>query len=256
MKDLKNVAAIVTGGGSGLGEAAARSLADAGCKVALWDMDLKAAEKVANDIGGIAVKCDVSSEDSVAKALKASGDKNGIARIVVHCAGIGAAKKAVRKDDPSKALSLDEFNKVVSINAGGTFNVLKQLGTAMLDIDENSVEERGVMITTSSIAADDGQRGQVAYAASKGAVKSMTLPFARDLMSEKIRVMCIAPGIFDTKLLASLPPKAKTALEASVPFPSRLGKPEEFAELALAIVKNGMLNAETIRIDGALRMAP
>ncbi len=245
--------AIVTGGGSGLGEATARDLAARGAKVAVLDVSIERAEKVASQIGGIAVECDVSSAESAAAAIAKVREKCGAARILVNCAGIAIGVKTVGKDGPHP---LDQYRKVIEVNLIGTFNMIRLFAddTARLEALEGG--ERGVIVNTASVAAYDGQIGQAAYSSSKGGVVAMTLPVARDLARSGIRVCTIAPGIFRTPMMAAMPQEVQDSLGAAVPFPSRLGEPSEYATLALHIVENQMLNGETIRLDGAIRMAP
>ena len=252
--DIQGKAALVTGGGSGLGEATARKLARLGAKVAVLDVNLDNAQRVAADIGGIAVQCDVTSPDSVQAAIDAAAAAHGPARILMQIAGIGTAKRVVGKD--GNAAPLDDFAKVINVNLIGTYNVARLFAAACARLDPMEDGERGAMVFTASVAAYDGQVGQQAYSASKAGVVGMTLPMARDLAQHGIRVCTIAPGLFATPLMATLPEPVQQSLAASIPFPSRLGKPSEFAELACHIVSNGHLNGETIRLDGALRMAP
>lgn len=250
---IQGNAAVVTGGASGLGAATARLLAEQGARVAIFDLNEKAGLATATEIGAIFVKVDVSNVDSVVAALRTASAMHGVARILVNCAGIvGAAKTVDRQGLPQ---SLEMFRKVIEINLIGTFNVISQFAAPLAATDKQG-EERGVIVNTASIAAFDGQIGQAAYSASKGGIVGMTLPIARDLASHAIRVVTIAPGIFLTPILASLPPPALESLGAQVPFPNRLGKPEEYAMLVESIIRNPMLNAETIRIDGGIRMAP
>lgn len=249
--DLKDVPAIVTGAASGLGEATARALAAAGAKVAIFDMAVAKAKPVADEIGGIAIQCDVSSGESAEKAVAEAREAHGPCGVAVNCAGIGMAMKTLNKENPH---ALNIFEKVIAVNLIGTFNILRLAAADMATREPNEEGERGVIINTASIAAFDGQMGQAAYAASKAGVAGMTLPVARDLSRYGIRVMTIAPGTFDTPMLALLPEKARQSLAAQVPFPSRLGRPSDYARLALSIIDNSMLNGETIRIDGALRM--
>ncbi len=248
----KGVAAIVTGGGSGLGEATARALAAAGAKVAVFDVNTKGAEAVAADIGGIAVRCDVSSPDAEA-AIATAANAHGEARILVNCAGIGMAMRTTTKEG---AHPLEVFAKVIQVNLVGTFNMIRLFAVRCEKLDPLEGGERGVIVNTASVAAYDGQIGQAAYSASKGGVVGMTLPIARDLSRAGIRVCTIAPGIFRTPMLAGLPEEAQKSLGMQVPFPPRLGDPAEYGALAMHIVENQMLNAETIRLDGAIRMAP
>jgi NAD(P)-dependent dehydrogenase (short-subunit alcohol dehydrogenase family) len=245
--------AIVTGGSSGLGEATARALAARGAKIAIFDVGMERAEKVAAELGGIAVKCDVSSADAGEKAFAEVDAKLGAARILVNCAGIGIAAKTTGKDG---AHSLDLYRKVIEVNLIGTFNMIRLMAVRAEKLDELDSGERGVIVNTASVAAYDGQIGQAAYSSSKGGVVGMTLPVARDLSRAGIRVVTIAPGIFKTPMLAGLPQDAQDSLGKQVPFPARLGKPAEYAALACHIVENQMLNGETIRLDGAIRMAP
>ena len=251
---INGQAALVTGGGSGLGEATARELARLGAKVAVLDLNLDNAKKVAADINGLAIQCDVSSGDSMQSAIEQAAAAHGPARILMQIAGIGSAKRVVGKD--GSAAPLEDFIKVVNVNLIGTYNAARLFAAAAAKLDPLQDGERGVMVFTASVAAFDGQVGQQAYSASKGGVVGMTLPMARDLAQHGIRVCTLAPGLFATPLLLELPEPVQQSLAASIPFPNRLGKPSEFAELACHIVTNGHLNGEVIRIDGALRMAP
>ena len=251
--DPKGHTAIITGGASGLGAETARALARAGAKVALLDVNLDAAREVAKEIGGHAVRCDVTSSDGAMAALKEARDANGPARILVNCAGIGPAKRIVGRDGPHP---LAEFERVIAINLIGTFNMMRLAAAEMQTLEPLADGERGVILCTASVAAYEGQIGQAAYAASKGGVAALTIPAARELAQFGIRVMTIAPGIFATPMLRALPQAAQDSLGASVPFPKRLGEPREFADLALTIVRSNYLNGEVIRLDGALRMAP
>ena len=251
---IKGQAALVTGGGSGLGEATARELARLGAKVAVLDVNLDNAKKVAADIGGIALQADVTSGPSMEAALAEAAAAHGPARILMQIAGIGTAKRVIGKD--GNAASLEDFAKVVNVNLIGTYNASRLFAAACAKLPPMEDGERGAMVFTASVAAFDGQVGQQAYSASKGGVVGMTLPMARDLAQHGIRVCTIAPGLFNTPLMRTLPEPVQQSLAASIPFPSRLGKPEEFAELACHIVSNGHLNGEVIRLDGALRMAP
>lgn len=245
--------AIVTGGGSGLGEATARALAAKGAKVALFDIGIERAEAVAAELGGIAVKCDVSSAEAAEAAIAEVAEKLGTPRILVNCAGIAIAMKTTGKDG---AHPLDLYRKVIEVNLIGTFNMIRLFAARVEQSEPLEGGERGVIINTASVAAYDGQIGQVAYSSSKGGVVGMTLPVARDLARSGIRVMTIAPGIFRTPMLAGLPEDAQKSLGQQVPFPSRLGDPAEYGALACHIVENQMLNGEVIRLDGAIRMAP
>jgi NAD(P)-dependent dehydrogenase (short-subunit alcohol dehydrogenase family) len=246
-------AAIVTGAASGLGAETAAHLAKAGAKVALLDVNADAARQTADKIGGVAIRCDVTSADDAAKALAEAKAKHGPARILVNCAGVGPAKRIVGRDGP---MPLADFEKVIAINLVGTFNMMRLAAAGMQALEPLADGERGVIVSTASVAAYEGQIGQAAYAASKGGVAALTIPAARELAQFGIRVMAIAPGIFGTPMLRALPQAAQDSLGASVPFPKRLGEPREFAELVMAIVRSGYLNGEVIRIDGALRMAP
>ncbi len=245
--------AIVTGAGSGLGEATARALAAKGARVAIFDVGMERAQAVAADIGGIAVKCDVSDADSGVAAMAEVQQKLGAARILVNCAGIAIGVKTIGKEGPHP---LDQYRRVIEINLVGTFNMIRLFADAAAKLEPLHGGERGVIVNTASVAAYDGQIGQAAYSASKGGVVGMTLPVARDLARSGIRVCTIAPGIFKTPMMAAMPQDVQDSLGAAVPFPSRLGEPSEYAALALHIVENQMLNGETIRLDGAIRMAP
>lgn len=251
---IQGSAAIVTGGGSGLGEATARELARLGAKVAVFDVNLANAQKVAAEIGGVACQADVTDTASLEKAFAAAAAAHGPARILMNIAGIGTAKRVVQKD--GSAAPLDDFVRVIHVNLIGTYNATRLFAAACAKLERLADGERGVTVFTASVAAFDGQVGQQAYSASKGGIVGMTLPMARDLAQHGIRVNTIAPGLFSTPLMRSLPEPVQQSLAASIPFPPRLGKPEEFAELACHIVTNTHLNGETIRLDGALRMAP
>jgi len=252
---LEGQAAIVTGGGSGLGAATARALAAAGAKVALLDINLAAAQAVAAEIGGFAVACDIADSASAEAAIAAAAEVHGPARIVMNVAGIGSAKRIVGKD--GAPAPLDAFERVVRVNLIGTYNVCRLAAARMVALAPLDADgERGVIVNTASVAAFDGQIGQEAYSASKGGVAAMTLPLARDLAQFGVRVCTIAPGLFATPLLKELPEAVQQSLAASIPFPKRLGDPDEFARLAVHIVSNASLNGEVIRLDGALRMAP
>ncbi|HUB96923.1 MAG TPA: SDR family NAD(P)-dependent oxidoreductase [Stellaceae bacterium] len=246
-------AALVTGGASGLGAATARALAKGGAKVALLDLNEALARAVAAELGGIAVACDVSDAASAEAAVAAARDAHGAARILVNCAGIGVAQRIVGRDGPMK---LADFKRVVDVNLIGTFNLMRLAAADMMALAALEDGERGVIVSTASVAAYEGQIGQAAYSASKGGIVALTLPAAREFARAGIRVNTVAPGLFETPLLAALPKEAQDSLGASIPFPPRLGRPEEYAALVLAILANPMLNGETIRLDGALRMAP
>ena len=246
---IEGSSALVAGGASGLGAATARRLAADGARVTIADLNAEKGEALADELGARFVECDVTDAESVQAAVAAAGEL----RISVCCAGVGWAEKTAGKRG---AHSFDPFQIVINVNLIGTFNVLRLAAAAMLGNEPDDEGERGVCINTASIAAYDGQIGQLAYSASKGGIVGMTLPAARDLASTGIRVMTIAPGLFDTPLLAGLPEDARAALGEQVPHPHRLGRPDEYAELAAHIVENPMLNGEVIRLDGALRMPP
>lgn len=254
------LSAVVTGGASGLGAATARALAAKGVKVAILDLNASAGEAVAKEIAGLYAPCDVTSEASVDAALGKARAAHGQERILVNCAGIAIGKRVVRRVKETNAAEphdLASFAKVIQINLIGTFVMIAKSAAGMLSLSPAGPDgERGVIINTSSVAAQDGQMGQVAYAASKGGVASMTLPVARDLARDGIRVCTILPGLFHTPMFDGLPDDARRALAASVPFPSRLGHASEYAALACHICENGMLNGECIRLDGAVRLAP
>jgi 3-hydroxyacyl-CoA dehydrogenase/3-hydroxy-2-methylbutyryl-CoA dehydrogenase len=253
---LDGAIAVVTGGASGLGEATVRAVLAKGGRAVIVDRPNSAGDKVAAELGAeraLFTPADVTNEAQVAAALEQAVARFGTVHIAVNCAGVGAAMKTTSKHGP---MPLDMFEMVIKINLIGTFNVIRLAATQMLKNTPNDDGERGVLINTASVAAFDGQIGQAAYSASKGGVVGMTLPIARDLSRDGIRCVTIAPGTFDTPMLAMLPEPQRQALGAQIPFPSRLGKPSEFAALACHIVENAMLNGETIRLDGALRMPP
>ena len=258
---IQGQAALVTGGGSGLGEASARELARLGAKVAVLDVNLANAERVAADINAdcgagsaVACACDITNTESLQAAIAQAAAAHGPARILMNIAGVGAAKRVIAKD--GSPAPLEDFAKVVNINLIGTYNAARLFAAECARLAPLEDGERGVMVFTASVAAFDGQVGQQAYSASKGGVVGMTLPMARDLAQHGIRVCTIAPGLFATPLMKTLPEAVQASLAASIPFPQRLGKPEEFAQLAAHIVSNTHLNGEVIRLDGALRMAP
>ena len=251
--DLAGQAAVVTGGGSGLGAATAALLARAGCRVAVLDIRQDAAVASAARIGGLGLACDVADAASAEAALAQARAAHGVERVLVSCAGVGTAGRIVGRDGP---LKLEAFERVIRVNLIGTFNMLRLAAAAMSELEPLADGERGVIVNTASIAAYEGQVGQAAYAASKGGVASMTLPAARELARAGVRVVTIAPGLFETPMVAALPPEIQQSLGASVPYPPRLGQPEEFAALVGHIVSNRFLNGEVIRLDGALRMAP
>ena len=252
--NIQGQAALVTGGASGLGEATARALARQGARVAILDVNAALAEQVAADIGGIACVCDITSTDSVLAALARASAAHGPARILMNIAGIGTAKRIIAKD--GTPAPQEDFARVVQVNLVGSYNISRLFAAECARLAPLEDGERGVMVFTASVAAFDGQVGQQAYSASKGGLVGMTLPMARDLAQHGIRVCTVAPGLFATPLLRSLPEPVQASLAASIPFPPRLGKPSEFADLACHIVTNGHLNGEVIRLDGALRMAP
>ena len=245
-------AAIVTGGGSGLGAATARRLAAEGAKVALLDVNLEQTEKVAAEIGGIAIACDVSSADAAEAAIAKAAEAHGDARILVNCAGIAPASRVVGREAPH---DLDLFRKVIEVNLVGSFNMLRLVADRAAKLDPLEDGERAIIVSTASVAAFDGQIGQAAYSASKGGVHAMALPIARELARFGIRINTIAPGIFATPMVKAMPQEVQDSLAASIPFPSRLGAPEEYASLVMHMVENVMLNGETVRLDGAIRMA-
>jgi NAD(P)-dependent dehydrogenase (short-subunit alcohol dehydrogenase family) len=250
---LDGQAAVITGGGSGLGLATATRLARQGCKVALLDINDTAATAQAAGLGGVGVRCDVTDAASAEAAMAAAREAHGPARILVNCAGVGTAGRVVGRDGP---LKLETFERVIRVNLIGTFNMIRLAAAEMSALDALEDGERGVIVNTASIAAFDGQVGQAAYAASKAGVVGMTLPIARELSRAGVRVMTIAPGVFHTPMVDQLPPEILRGLGDSVPFPRRLGMPEEYAALAAHIIDNRFLNGEVIRLDGALRMAP
>jgi NAD(P)-dependent dehydrogenase (short-subunit alcohol dehydrogenase family) len=251
--DIRGHAAIVTGGASGLGAATARMLAEAGAKVAIFDVNQKAAAEVAIDIDGIALACDVTNSVETVKAVASAATDHGTARIVINCAGVGPAKRIVGRDGP---MPLAEFARVVEINLVGTFNMMRLAAAAMQSIEPLQDGERGIIVCTASVAAYEGQIGQAAYAASKGGVVGLIMPAAREFAQFGIRVNGIAPGIFSTPMLHALPEAAQQSLAASVPFPKLLGQPPQYAALVRHMIENRYLNGEVVRLDGALRMAP
>jgi len=250
---IQGQAAIVTGGGSGLGAGTARKLAAAGAKVALFDVNEEAAKKVAAEIGGIAVPCDVSDAASAEAAIAAAREAHGPARILVNCAGIAPAERIVGRNGP---MPLDNFRKVIEVNLIGTFNMMRLAAADMQGTDPLEDGERGIVISTASVAAFEGQIGQSAYAASKGGVHALTIVGAREFAKAGIRFNTIAPGLFGTPMLLGMPQDVQDSLAATVPYPSRFGTPEEYAKLAMAMIDNVMLNGETVRLDGAIRMQP
>ena len=258
-----SIAAVVTGGASGLGAATARRLAKSGVKVALFDMNADKGEALAKELGGVFCKVDITSEEQVDAAFAKARAAHGQERILINCAGIGGAVKTASRDKTTgdiKHFPLANFDRVIQVNLVGTFRCIAKSAAGMLTLaplqDADNSGERGAIVNTASVAAVDGQMGQASYSASKGGIVGMTLPIARDLMAEGIRVNTILPGIFNTPLLQGAPENAKAALAASVPFPKRLGNPDEYAQLAETMVTNGYFNGECVRLDGAIRMAP
>jgi len=260
MQLAQGISAVITGGASGLGEATARRLTGFGVKVALFDLNEDRGHIVANDIGGTFHHVDVTDTASIAQGFEMARRSNGQERILVNCAGIGIAQKTVSRDRETGIVRMHDlgaFAKTIQINLIGTFNCIAHTASGMVDLQPITEDgERGVIVNTASVAAEDGQIGQAAYSASKGGIKGMTLPIARDLARDGVRVCSILPGLFKTPLFEGLPEDAVRSLSASVPFPSRLGDPAEYAFLVQHICENGMLNAECIRLDGAIRMAP
>jgi NAD(P)-dependent dehydrogenase (short-subunit alcohol dehydrogenase family) len=250
---IKNSVFLITGGASGLGAATARMAAGNGGKVVIADLQAEAGETLAKELGGRFAKCDVTSEADGKAAVALAVKEFGGVHVLVNCAGIGTAERTLGKEGPH---NLAHFTRVVTINLIGSFNMIRLAADAMAKAGPNAAGERGVIINTASVAAFDGQIGQAAYSASKGGIVGMTLPIARDLSRNGIRVCTIAPGIFETPMLLGMPKDVQDALGKMVPFPPRLGKPSEYAQLARAIVENEMMNGETIRLDGAIRMAP
>jgi NAD(P)-dependent dehydrogenase (short-subunit alcohol dehydrogenase family) len=259
MKLDSSIAAVVTGGASGLGEATVRALAAQGVKVAIFDMNVAKGEALAAELGVTFCEVNVTSEDSVDAGFARARAANGQERILVNCAGTGNAIKTASRDKTTgqpKHFPLDAFNMIIQINLVGTFRCIAKSAAGMLSLEPLEDGERGAIVNTASVAAEDGQIGQAAYSASKGGVVGMTLPIARDLMGDGIRVNTILPGIFNTPLMNAAPPQVKDALAASVPFPKRLGNAEEYAQLALTMITNGYFNGEDVRLDGGIRMAP
>jgi NAD(P)-dependent dehydrogenase (short-subunit alcohol dehydrogenase family) len=250
---IKNSVFLVTGGASGLGAASARMAAENGGKVVIADLNADLGDKLAKEIGGRFIRTDVTAEADGQAAVALAQKEFGGLHVLVNCAGIGTAERTVGKDGPH---NLAHFTKVIQINLIGTFNMIRLAAAAMVNASPNAAGERGVIINTASVAAFDGQIGQAAYSASKGGIVGMTLPIARDLSRNGIRVCTIAPGIFETPMLMGMPKEVQDSLGKMVPFPPRLGRPNEYAQLARAIIENEMLNGETIRLDGAIRMAP
>ena len=259
MKLDSSVAAVVTGGASGLGEATVRALAAHGVKVAIFDMNTDKGEAVAKDVGGVFCKVDVTDDATVEAGFEKARAAHGQERILINCAGTGFAAKTASRDKATgetKSHPIAIFEKIVQINLVGTFRCVAKSAQGMLSLEPMEDGERGVIVNTASVAAVDGQVGQAAYSASKGGVVGMTLPIARDLMNDGIRVNTILPGIFNTPLMNAAPENVKAALAASVPFPKRLGSAEEYASLAVVMCRNGYFNGEHVRLDGAIRMPP
>jgi NAD(P)-dependent dehydrogenase (short-subunit alcohol dehydrogenase family) len=257
--DINGIAAVVTGGASGLGEATARELARRGAKVAIFDRDAQRGELVAAEIGGTFCEVDVTSDEKVAAAFAKAREAHGQERVLVNCAGVANAAKTVARDKETKAAKpypMQQFELAIQINLIGSFRCIASSAFGMVDLDPLDDGEKGVIINTASVAAEDGQIGQAAYSASKGGVLAMTLPIARDLMNEGIRVNTILPGVFKTPMVAMMPPNVQDALGAQVPFPKRLGRAEEYASLACFLIENGYMNAASVRLDGGIRMAP
>ena len=256
---IEGISAVVTGAASGLGEATARELAKRGAKVAIFDRDADKGEKVAADIGGVFCEVDVTSDEKVAAAFARAREAHGQERVLVNCAGVANAAKTVARDKETKApkfYPMVQFELAIQINLIGTFRCIAHSAFGMVNLDPLEDGERGCIVNTASVAAQDGQIGQAAYSASKGGVLAMTLPIARDLMNDGVRVNTILPGVFKTPMVAMMPPNVQDALGAQVPFPKRLGKPEEYARLACFMVENPYMNAEAVRLDGGIRMAP
>ncbi len=257
--ELRGLSAVITGGASGLGEATARALVAEGVKVALFDVQSDLGEALANELGGIFCHVDVTDESSVDAGFEKARAANGQERILINCAGVGEAIKTAGRDKKTgeiKHFPLPAFDRIIQINLVGTFRCIAKSAAGMLSLDRLETGERGAIVNTASVAAEDGQMGQAAYSASKAGVVGMTLPIARDLAGEGVRINTILPGIFDTPLLHAAPDYLKVALAAQVPNPARLGNPAEYASLALEMCRNGYFNAEDVRLDGAIRMAP
>ncbi len=259
MKLDSSVVAVVTGGASGLGAATARRLAASGVKVALFDLNVEQGEALARELGGVFCKCDVTSEEQVDAAFAQAREAHGQERVLVNCAGTGNGIKTASRDKATgeaRHFPLANFERIIQINLIGTFRCIAKSAVGMLSLAPLEHGERGAIVNTASVAAQDGQIGQAAYSASKAGIVGMTLPIARDLMGEGIRINTILPGIFDTPLLHGLPDNIRDALAASVPFPKRLGDPAEYAALAEVMITNGYFNGESVRLDGGIRMAP
>jgi NAD(P)-dependent dehydrogenase (short-subunit alcohol dehydrogenase family) len=259
MKLGSNIAAVVTGGASGLGEAVVRKLAAEGVKVAIFDMNAERGELVAGEVGGVFCRVDVQSDESVEAGFARAREAHGQERILVNCAGISKGAKTATRDRKTgevKSFPCADFDRVIQINLVGSFRCLSRAAAGMLDLEPLEHGERGVIVNTASVAAQDGQVGQAAYAASKAGVVGMTLPIARDLMGDGIRINTILPGLFATPMMANLPEAVQQSLAGTVPFPQRLGLPEEYADLAAFLISNCYMNGESVRLDGAIRLAP
>ena len=257
--EISNQPAVVTGGASGLGEATARALAERGARVAIFDRDRDRGEKVATELGGIFCEVDVTSDEKVAAGFARAREAHGQERILVNCAGVANAAKTVGRDKETRAARgypIQQFELAIQINLIGTFRCIAHSALGMVDLEPLGDGEKGVIVITASVAAEDGQIGQAAYSASKGGVLAMALPIARDLMNEGVRVNTILPGVFKTPMVAMMPPNVQDALGAQVPFPQRLGEAEEYARLAIFMVENPYMNAASVRLDGGIRMAP
>ena len=257
--EISNQSAVVTGGASGLGEASARALAERGAKVAIFDRDRERGERVAAEIGGIFCEVDVTSDEKVAAGFARAREAHGQERILINCAGVANAAKTVGRDKETKAARpypIQQFELAIQINLIGTFRCIAYSALGMVDLEPLADGEKGTIVNTASVAAEDGQIGQAAYSASKGGVLAMALPVARDLMNEGVRVNTILPGVFKTPMVAMMPQGVQDALGAQVPFPKRLGQAEEYARLAIFIVENPYMNAASVRLDGGIRMAP
>ena len=257
--NIEGISAVVTGAASGLGEASARALAAKGARVAIFDRDEDKGSRIAAEIGGVFCKTDVTSDEAVDAAFAKARDAHGQERVLINCAGVANAVKTVGRDRETGAIKLypiHQFELAIQINLIGTFRCIAKSAAGMLTLEPGEDGERGAIVNTASVAAEDGQIGQAAYSASKGGVLAMTLPIARDLMNEGIRVNTILPGVFKTPMVAMMPPQVQDALGAQVPFPKRLGRPEEYAALAVFMIESGYMNAEAVRLDGGIRMAP
>ncbi|MBF0166363.1 MAG: SDR family NAD(P)-dependent oxidoreductase [Alphaproteobacteria bacterium] len=251
--DVKGIAAIVTGGASGLGEGTARALAKAGAKVTVIDLKAEAAQQVASEIGGLGIGCDITEAAATEAAFAQARDKHGPARILINCAGVATGARIISREGPA---SLEGFARTVSINLVGTFNTMRLAAWDMSTLEPLADNERGVIVNTTSIAAFEGQIGQCAYSSSKSGVAALTLPAARELSKFGVRVLCIAPGLFATPMMFGLPQEVQDSLGSKTPFPQRLGRPQEFASLVMAMLDNVMLNGEVVRLDGAVRLEP